>query len=101
MEGMNMRKFIEDIIHAGVGLTQITKEQVEKIFNELKKRGEVYEKDRDQFIKKTLERMEKAGKEVTEKIKDTLSPGTKQMEELNKKIDALMKEIEELKKKKA
>jgi polyhydroxyalkanoate synthesis regulator phasin len=93
-----MRKFIEDIIHAGVGLTQVTKDQVEKIFNELKERGEVYEKDRDIFIKRTLEKLEKKGREFSEKMK---SPNTKQMEELNRKIDALVKEVEELKKKKA
>jgi len=95
-----MRKIIEDIIHAGLGLTQVTKEHVEKIFNELKKKGEVLEKDRELFIKKTLDKLEKAGKGVTEKVKETISPASKQIEELNKKIDTLVKEIQELKKKK-
>ncbi|MBA7600496.1 hypothetical protein ES703_07551 [subsurface metagenome] len=95
-----MRKIIEDLVRAGMGLTQVTKENVEKIFNELKKRGEVIEKDRDIFIKKTLDKLEKTGKGISEKIKDTISPSAKKIDELSKKIDTLVKEINELKKKK-
>jgi polyhydroxyalkanoate synthesis regulator phasin len=95
-----MRKILEDLLHAGLGVGVITKEHVEKIFNELKKKGEVYEKDRDLFISKTLEKLEKKGKEVTGKIRDTVQPASKKIDELSKKIDDLVKEIEELKKKK-
>jgi polyhydroxyalkanoate synthesis regulator phasin len=96
-----MSKILDDLLHAGVGLTQVTKENVEKIFNELKKRGEVYEEERDHFIRKTLDRLEKSGKEITDKVKDKLLPNAKRVEELNEKIDTLIKELEELKKKKS
>ena len=96
-----MKKILEDLVHAGIGLTQITKENVEKIFNELKKKGEVFEKDRDEFVKTTLDRLEKKGKDISEKVKDTLTPNAKRIDELNAKIDKLIKEIEALKKKKA
>jgi polyhydroxyalkanoate synthesis regulator phasin len=99
-----MRKILQDLLHAGLGVGVITKEHVEKIFNELKKKGEVYEKDRDFFISNTLEKLEKKGKEVSEKIRDTVrdtvQPAGKKIDELSKKIDDLVKEIEELKKKK-
>ncbi len=99
-----MRKILEDLLHAGLGVGVITKAHVEKIFNELKEKGEVYEKDRDFFISKTLEKLEKKGKAVTEKIRDTVrdsvQPSGKKIDELSKKIDDLVKEIEELKKKK-
>ena len=96
-----MKKILDDLLHAGVGLTQVTKENVEKIFNELKKKGEVYEEERDHFIRKTLDKLEKTGKEITDKVKDTLVPNAKRIDELNAKIDTLLKELEELKKKKS
>ena len=96
-----MKKILDDLLHAGVGLTQVTKENIEKIFNELKKKGEVYEEERDQFIRKTLDKLEKTGKEITDKVKDTLVPNAKRIDELNAKIDTLIKELEALKKKKS
>ena len=95
-----MRKILEDLLHAGLGVGVITKEHLEKIFNELKNKGEVYEKDRDLFISKTLEKLEKKGKEITGKIKDSVQPAGKKIDDLSKKIDDLVKEIEDLKKKK-
>jgi polyhydroxyalkanoate synthesis regulator phasin len=95
-----MKKILENLLHAGLGVGVITKEHVEKIFNELKKKGEVYEKDRDFFISKTLEKLEKKGKEVSEKLRDSVQPAGKKIDELSKKIDDLVKEIDELKKKK-
>jgi polyhydroxyalkanoate synthesis regulator phasin len=99
--GVNkMMKILEDLIHAGLGLTQVTREHVEKIFNELKKKGEVFEQDREYFVKKTLDRLEKTGKDIKEKVQETISPSTKKIDELNRKIDTLVKDINELKKKK-
>jgi polyhydroxyalkanoate synthesis regulator phasin len=96
-----MRKMLEDLLHAGLGLGVYTKENIEKIFNELKERGEVYEKDRELFISKTLEKLEKKGKEFTGKLRETLEPTGSKLDALSKKIDDLVKELEELKKKKA
>jgi polyhydroxyalkanoate synthesis regulator phasin len=95
-----MRKILQDLLHAGLGVGVITKEHVEKIFNDLKDKGEVYEKDRDYFVSKTLEKLEKKGKEITGKLKETIQPAGRKIDELSKKIDDLVKEIEELKKKK-
>jgi polyhydroxyalkanoate synthesis regulator phasin len=95
-----MKKIIEDIFHTGLGLGKVTKENVEKVFNELKKIGENVDKDRDMIVTKTVETLEKAGKDITDKLKDALTPNLKKIEELNSKIDELVEEINELKKKK-
>ena len=92
-----MKKILEDLFHAGIGLGSITKEKVEKIFNELKKKGEVQEKEKDLFISKFLEKLEETGHTVGEKIKKTLSPAGERIAELNAKIDTLIEEIEKLK----
>ena len=92
-----MKKIIEDLFHAGIGLTAVTKEQVEKIFNELKEKGEVQEKEKDLFVTKFIEKLEEAGHTVGDKIKKTFSPNAERIDELNSKIDKLMKEIEKLK----
>ncbi len=92
-----MKKILEDIFHIGLGLTRVTKEQVEKVFNELKKKGELEEKDREPFVKKAFETIEKLGKEFTEKVTDTINPSKKKIEELEKKIDELVKELKKAK----
>lgn len=93
-----MKKVLEDIFHAGIGLTTITKEHLEKVFNELKNRGEVQEKEKEFFITKIVERLEETGANVAEKIKKTFYPSLERIDELNEKIDVLVKEIEKLKK---
>jgi len=95
-----MKSILKDVFDASIGLTKVTKEQIEKIFNELKKRGEVEEKDRKFFISKAIEKLEKTGKDVTEKIMDTLNPNSEKIDKLTKKIDKLVEEIEGLKKEK-
>lgn len=92
-----MKKILEDLFHAGIGLGSITKEKAETIFNELKKKGEVSEKEKDLFISKFVEKLEQTGHTVGEKIKKTLSPAGEKIDELNAKIDTLIEEIERLK----
>ena len=92
-----MKKILEDLFHAGIGLGSITKEKAETIFNELKKRGEVTESQKDLFVSKFVEKLEEAGHAVGEKIKKTISPADERIDELNAKIDTLLEEIEKLK----
>ena len=96
-----MKKIIEDVFHTGLGLGKVTKENVEKVFSELKKIGENVDKDRDMIVTKTVETLNKAGKDITDKLKEALTPNLKKIEELNSKIDELVAEINELKKKKS
>jgi len=94
-----MQSILQNIFRAGIGLTRLRKEDIEKVFNELKKRGEVVEEERDLFITRTLQKLGEAGKAVTESIKKTLNPNLERLEALNAKIDELIKEFEALKKK--
>ena len=95
-----MKDILQDLFHAGIGLTKLKKEDVDKVFNELKARGEVDEEDREYFISSALHKLEKTGKEISEKIMQTLNPNLEKLKELNAKVDELIKEIDALKKKK-
>jgi len=96
-----MQKIIEDIIHAGLGLGKVTREKLENIFNELKKAGELEEKDKELFISRTLQKLEKTGKEFTEKVREAINPSEKKIDELSRKIDELAAEVKKIREKKS
>ena len=96
-----MKDILNGLFHAGIGLTKLKKEDIDRVFNELKKRGEVDEEDRDLFISKTLDKLEKTGKDVTGKILNAINPNSEKLNELNTKVDELIREIDILKKKKS
>jgi len=95
-----MKEILQDLFHAGIGLTRLKKEDFDKVFNELKNRGEVEEEDREFFISSAVEKLERKGKEISEKIMNTVNPNYERLKELNAKVDELIREIEALKKKK-
>ncbi|GEM_PF-1523491 len=95
-----MPDIFENLYKASKGLTRLKKEDIENVFNELKNRGEVEEKDKDLFISKLIDSVEETGKKVKNKIKKSLNPNLDKLEQMNEKIDALMKEVEKLKGKK-
>lgn len=98
-----MGNILQEFFKFGRGLTRISKEDLDKIFNELKKRGEAEEKDREPFISKTLEKLEKSGKDAIKKIKETvvetINPNLQRINEINKKVDEIIKGLNTLKKK--
>jgi polyhydroxyalkanoate synthesis regulator phasin len=95
-----MKEILQDLYHAGIGLTKLKREDIDKVFNELKIRGEVDEEDREFFIASALHKLEKTGKEISEKIMSTVNPNLEKLKELNVKVDELIKEINALKKRK-
>jgi polyhydroxyalkanoate synthesis regulator phasin len=92
-----MNHMLHDLLHAGLGLTKLKREDIDKVFNELKSRGEVEEQDREYFITRVFERLEKTGKDLSESLSRAVNPNREKIDELNAKIDMLMKEIEALK----
>ena len=96
----SMKEILQDLFHAGIGLTRLKKEDLDKVFNELKNRGEVEEEDREFFISSAVEKLERKGKEISEKIMSTVNPNIERLKELNAKVDELIREIDALKKKK-
>ena len=95
-----MNEILQDLYHAGIGLTKLMRGDFDKVFNELKNRGEVDEEDREFFIASALQKLEKTGKEISEKIMSTVNPNLEKLKELNAKVDELIKEIDALKKRK-
>lgn len=95
-----MRDILERMYKATKGLTRLRREDLEKVFNDLQARGELQERDREDFVLKALDRLEEAGKDVSETIRKTLKPELEEIDRLNQKVDELMAEIEKLKKQK-
>ena len=93
-----MKEILEDLFHAGIGFTRLKKEDIDKVFTELKNRGEVEEEDREFFIANAVQKLEKTGKEISEKIMSAVNPNIERLKELNAKVDELIKEIDALKK---
>jgi polyhydroxyalkanoate synthesis regulator phasin len=95
-----MKEILQDLYHVGIGLTKLKRGDIDKVFNELKSRGEVDEEDREFFIASALQKLEKTGKEISEKIISTVNPNLEKLKELNAKVDELINEIDALKKRK-
>ncbi len=93
-----MKEILQDLYRAGIGFTRLKKEDIDKVFNELKTRGEVEEADREFFIANAVQKLEKKGKEISEKIMSTVNPNIERLKELNAKVDELIKEVDALKK---
>ncbi|MCK4322281.1 phasin family protein [candidate division WOR-3 bacterium] len=96
-----MERYIEKMLLAGLGAFSLTKEKAEEIVNDLVKRGEVSKKDQPEFVKKLLERGKDTRAEIEAIVEKTI---TNVLNKLNiptkSDIDALMKKVDELAKKK-
>jgi polyhydroxyalkanoate synthesis repressor PhaR len=105
--GEGVMDFFEKAALAGLGLFDLTTEKVEKIVDELVKRGEVAKGDKAKIVKSVIE----GHKERTEKIKAKIDEGIKkavekvrslekeELKELHNKIEKLSKTLENLEKK--
>ena len=96
-----MEGYIEKMLLAGFGAFTLTREKAEKIVNDLVKRGEVAKKDQPEFVKKLLERGKDTRAEIEAMVEKTM---TNVLNKLNiptkSDIDALMKKIDDMAKKK-
>ena len=96
-----MENIIEKMLLASLGALSLTKEKAEKIVEEFVKRGEVAKKDKAGYINRLLERGKDTRMEIEKIVEKSM---TKVLSKLNipakSDIDALMKKIEALAKKK-
>ena len=96
-----MENIIEKMLLASLGALALTKEKAEKIVEEFVKRGEVAKKDKAGYINRLLERGKYARIEIEKIVEKSM---TNVLNKLNipakSDIDALMKKIEALAKKK-
>ena len=96
-----MKGYIEKMLLAGLGAFSLTKEKAEEIVNDLVKRGEVSKKDQSEFVKKLLERGKDTRTEIEKIVEKTVTSVLKKLNIPTKTdIDALMKKIDNLVKKK-
>ena len=105
--GEGIMDFFEKAALAGLGLFDLTTEKVEKIVDELIKRGEVAKGDKAKIVKSVVEghkeRTEKIKAKIDERIKKAVekikSLEKEELSELHNKIDKLAKTLESLEKK--
>jgi len=94
------------VLLAGIGAVSLAQSEIEDFVNKLVERGEIREKDGrkliDELREKQRKQTQKAEKELDKRLDDILArlniPTRSDIEELNKKIAALTKKIDELKK---
>jgi polyhydroxyalkanoate synthesis regulator phasin len=90
-----------DVLKAGIGLAKLTREDVEKIFEELKKRGEAEENRREEFIRKIGRKLARRGKNTVKRAKRTarrvLKTAHDKIESLNSHIEDVVRELRETK----
>ncbi len=85
-----------------IALIEIKREDLENLFSELVRRGEAVEKDRDKFITKGLDNLQKRDrnikryspeKKIMNALKATLNPNREEIKKLNNRVNELVKEI--------
>lgn len=99
-----MIEFLRRFFLTGVGAIALTKEKTEEIVETLIKKGELTAEEGKQFVKDILKRTEEGKKFLEEKIDtgvkkviEKMDLATKkEVDDLNEKVSALEKEIEEL-----
>lgn len=94
------------VLLAGIGAVSLAQSEIEDFVNKLVERGEIREKDGrkllDELREKQQKQTKKAEKELDKRLDDVLArlniPTRSDIDALNKKIGALTKKIDELKK---
>lgn len=96
-----MIDLLKNTMFLGLGLASLTKEKIEEVAKELIKKGQLSEKEGKDFIDDLTKRSKEAGKEIKGKIEKGASDALKKMnlasrddlEELEKRIKKLEKEL--------
>lgn len=97
---------LRKVLLAGIGAVALAQDEFEALVNRLVERGELAEKDGKKLIREMMEKQKKENRRVEEyiikRVEETLSrlnmPTKGDIEALNKKISALSKKIDDLKK---
>jgi len=100
-EVINMERYIEKMLLAGLGAFTLTKEKAEEMVNYLVEKGEVSKQEQAEFIKKLLEKGKDTRIEIEKIVEKSLANVLDKFNVPTKSdIDALMKKIDGLAKKK-
>jgi polyhydroxyalkanoate synthesis regulator phasin len=101
-----MFELIRKTILAGLGAATLTKEKVDKLVDELIKRGEVTAEERPKLVRDLLARAEESEKDLEGKVNESLEkvieklgiPTKADLDALSGKIDQLTKKVDTAKK---
>jgi len=93
-----MEQLLKKVILAGIGALSLTRETVEKLLNELAKKGEIAYEDKEDFLKELIQKG-KEQKEGLEKMIERVISRTRlatreDIEKLEKRVEELEKKIE-------
>ena len=94
-----MTDLIKNTVLAGLGVLSLTYEKAENLAKDLIKKGELSETEEAKFIKDLMEKAEKTGSEVKQRIEKTVRetlkklniPTRKDLDEIKEKLDELSK----------
>lgn len=97
-----MSELFEKTFYLGLGALSVTKETAEKWINELVEKGKVSREKGSQMLKDLVSKAEKEKKIIDEKIHHGIEstikklnlPTRHELDEINKKIDQLQKELQ-------
>lgn len=92
-----MKDTIKKGLALGLGLAVITKEQAEKVVDELVEKGEISQQESRKFINDLVDRGQTTKSDIEEKINQKLDQKKAEMNLATKEeVDALKKRVEEL-----
>lgn len=106
----HMLEMARKVLLAGIGAVVLAQEEIEEFVNKLVERGEIAEQDGRRLMKDVVERRKKKAEEVRsgteqqfeqrmEEILDRMNiPSKNDIDDLSKKIAALSRKVDQLKK---
>lgn len=98
-ERITMRNMIQKGLALGLGLAVTTKEQVEKVVDELVEKGELSKQESKQFVDELLKKGQETKKDIDEKINQKLKQSLNELDLATKEeVDELKKRVEQLEK---
>lgn len=95
-----MKDLIRELFSFGLGAALYSKDQIEKIIDELVQKGEVGAKEAEQMVENIIEKGESSKKEFDDLIKSRVSQILKELNVVSREeYEQLQKRVEELEKK--
>lgn len=104
-ESDKLEKLTKNVLFGGVGLASLTQEKLESLVNELIKRGELEEKDRNKFLAQLIDKVETGSKNFKNMVEGFVNENVAPKAEKSKEeiiaekeaqIESLKKQIKEL-----
>lgn len=104
-ESDKLEKLTKNVLFGGVGLASLTQEKLESLVNELIKKGELEEKDKNKFLAQLIEKVESGSKNFKSMVEGFVNENVAPKAEKSKEeiiaekeaqIESLKKQIQEL-----